>query len=122
MRRRGGLQNNPLKKAIRSTEVEGDVTIAPVPVTFGEDITVQYQGLLARAGAEQVYLHMGYGPADRWQFISDIPMEKVGDTWEAKFEVTEDSRLNFCFRDNAGNWDNNSGRNWSVEVHTGKQY
>lgn len=122
MRRRGGLQNAPSKKVMRSTEVEGDVTIAPVPVTFGEDITVQYQGLLARAGAEQVYLHMGYGPADRWQFISDIPMEKVGDTWEARFEVTEDSRLNFCFRDNAGNWDNNSGRNWSVEVHTGKQY
>lgn len=121
MRHRGEPQKVSSRK-IRSTEVEGDVTVAPVPVTFGEDITVQYQGMLARSGAEQVYLHMGYGPAERWQFISDIPMEKVGNTWEAKFEITDDSRLNFCFKDNAGNWDNNNGRNWSLEVHTGKQY
>lgn len=104
------------------SEVEGGVTVAPVPVTFGENITIKYNGLLARSGAQQIYLHLGYGPADRWEYITDIPLERSNGSWEARFEVSDDSRLNFCFKDGAGNWDSNNGRNWSLEVHNGKQY
>ncbi len=109
------------KKARSVSELEGGVTIAPVPVTLGEDITIKYQGLLAQAGAEAIYLHMGYGPADKWQYVTDLSLEKTNGSWEITFEVKDESRLNFCFTDNAGHWDNNAGVNWSLEIHTGKR-
>lgn len=95
--------------------------VAPLPIALGEDITIKYQGLLAQAGADQIYLHVGYGTADKWQYVTDLPLEKTNGSWEVTFEVKDESRLNFCFRDNAYNWDNNTGLNWSLEVHTGKK-
>lgn len=102
------------------SEVEGGVTVAPVPVTFGEDIVVKYSGILAQSGADGIFLHMGYGPLDHWNYVTDLPLKKNGNSWEVTFEVKDDNRLNFCFRDSAGNWDNNNGKNWSFEVHNGK--
>lgn len=101
------------------SEVDGGVTVAPVPVTLGEDITIQYRGQLS--GEQQLYLHMGYGTDNQWKYVSDMPMEKIGTMWKTTFEVKDDSRLHFCFKDNSNNWDNNSGDNWNLQVHTGKQ-
>lgn len=114
-------QKEPSKKIKSVSEVDGGVTVAPVPVILSEDITVQYRGLLAQSGAQQLYLHMGYGNDNQWQFVSDLPMEKTGSAWETTFEVKDDSRLHFCFKDDADHWDTNSGTNWSLKVHTGKQ-
>ncbi len=129
LRRRGGRccpDRGPARKEMRKrarsvSELAGGVMVAPLPITLGEDITIKYQGLLAQAGAEAIYLHMGYGPADNWRYIADLPLEKTNGSWEVTFEVKDESRLNFCFRDDAGRWDNNAGRNWSLEVHTGMQ-
>jgi len=105
----------------REAEIEGGVTVSPVPLTLGERVTIRYKGRLAQSGASQIYLHRGYGPAHSWTSVADIPMEKSNGSWEARFEVHDGSRLNFCFRDHAGNWDNNNGRDWSLEVHTGER-
>ncbi|MBC7335590.1 MAG: carbohydrate-binding protein [Clostridia bacterium] len=95
------------------------VAVDPVPLTAGEEVTVLYQGLLAEKGAEQVWLHVGYGPADRWENVTDYAMEKTGWGWVKKLRVEDAGRFNFCFHDNANNWDNNGGLNWSYEVHHG---
>lgn len=104
----------------REVEVEGGIAVSPVPLTTGERVTVKYQGLLAQAGAEQIYLRKGYGPAQSWSSIQDLPMQKNQGVWEVQFETDDRSRLNFCFKDNAENWDNNNGRNWSLEIHSGE--
>lgn len=104
----------------REVDIEGGVTASPVPLTLGERVTIKYGGRLAQAGARQVYLHRGYGPTHNWKSVTDIPMEKSNGSWKVRFEVHDESRLNFCFKDHAGNWDNNNGRNWSLEVHTGE--
>ena len=31
-------------------------------------------------------------------------------------ELHDGTEVNFCFRDDAGNWDNNNGRNWGIVV------
>lgn len=100
----------------------GAVSVAPSPVTFGDHVTVIYNGTLAKSGADQLWLHMGYGPHQSWQQVNDFPMMKTGRGWERTFQVTNDSRLNFCFKDSANHWDNNNGVNWSMEVHNGSQY
>ena len=93
------------------------IIVRPTPVSLGDELQVEYRGLLAQSGAEEVYLHYGFGRSD-WTYVQDIPMEKSSDgTWTAVVQVEEAGRFNFCFRDNANNWDNNYGRNWSYEIH-----
>ncbi|MGI6405604.1 MAG: carbohydrate-binding protein [Syntrophaceticus sp.] len=104
----------------RTVEVEGGVAISPLPLTHGERVTVKYDGLLAKSGAEQIYLRRGYGSAQSWNSVQDLPMQRNDGVWEVGFEADDESRLNFCFRDHVENWDNNNGRNWSLEIHTGE--
>ncbi len=106
---------------MRKADHPDGVTVDPVPITQGDEVTVLYYGLLSNAGADQVWLHTGYGDHDKWQAVHDYRMEKTGWGWAKTIQVNAGSRFNFCFKDSANNWDNNSGANWSFEVHTGKQ-
>ncbi|HEY8487199.1 MAG TPA: carbohydrate-binding protein [Limnochordales bacterium] len=105
-------------------EVPDDgVYVKPTPVTSGQTVTIWYSGLLARHGADQVYLHYGFGPG-RWQDVQDVPMKRVGwigDTplWEARVQVRSFGTLEFCFHDSADHWDNNNGHNWVYQIHWG---
>ena len=100
----------------------GGVSVYPTPITLGEHINSIYDGLLAKSGAQEVYLHVGFGPHQSWHQVNDMKMLNTGRGWEQTFQVNDRGRLNFCFRDSAMNWDNNSGHNWSFEVHHGKTY
>jgi len=95
------------------------LAVDPVPMTAGEEVTVLYQGLLANSGADQVWLHTGYGTDDNWRQIYDYPMERTARGWVKVFKLQDESRLHFCFKDSASNWDNNNGTNWSFEIHNG---
>lgn len=96
---------------------DSGIAVKPTPITLGDELKVEYRGLLAQSGAEAVYLHYGFGPGD-WRSVNDIPMERSSDgAWAAVIQAGEKGRFSFCFRDNANNWDNNSGRNWSYEIH-----
>lgn len=99
-----------------------DVTVYPTPITQGEYINVIYNGLLAQSGADSVWLHYGYGPHNNWRDVKDLKMFWTGRGWEQTLQASDPSRLNFCFKDSAGNWDNNHGHNWSFEIHHGKTY
>lgn len=104
----------------RST-IPGGIAVDPIPATAADEITILYDGLLSQAGADQVYLHCGYGNPHNWHQVKDLRMEKTGRGWVKTFKLQDDSRLNFCFKDSANNWDNNNGINWSLEIHNGKQ-
>ncbi|MEA4883792.1 MAG: carbohydrate-binding protein [Clostridia bacterium] len=117
-----GAKKTARKNTGENSFLAGGVAVSPMPVTAGERITVKYNGLLAQSGADSVYLHAGFG-AREWRNVADVPMtqEKPG-TWKAALSLdpNENSRLNFCFKDRAENWDNNYGLNWSLEVHNGQ--
>ena len=97
-------------------EDAGGVKVAPIPVSANTDVTVVYAGLLAQSGAEQVYLHCGFG--SDWHNRKDISLFKTSRGWENTFKVSDTHTLNFCFKDSANNWDNNNGRNWSYNIST----
>lgn len=78
---------------------------------FSHDVTICYHGLLAKSGADEVYLHYGFG--DRWLDTHTEKMHRTPDGWEKNIKIKYD-QLNFCFKDSANNWDNNSGYNWIV--------
>ena len=103
-------------------EVADGIYMEPVPITLGEEVKIKYKGVLAEAGSNKIYLHVGYG-TNEWEKIEDIPMRKTKDGgWSAKVHISEPSSINFCFRDDAENWDNNNGRNWTYQVHNGDNY
>lgn len=89
--------------------------ISPSPSRVGDKVQIKYHGLLAGAGADQVWLHTGYG-TESWQNQYDYPMKRVGSEWEQTVEITRDGQFNLCFKDSANNWDNNNNLNWNYRI------
>ncbi|GAB6137670.1 carbohydrate-binding protein [Halanaerobaculum tunisiense] len=97
-----------------------EVNINPTPIYNGDTITVDYNGLLAKSGAEQVYLHAGTtnGNDNQWNNVQDIEMNPKQDgSWRIQLQVENGDAFSFCFKDCANNWDNNSGHNWTQEIY-----
>ncbi len=97
-------------KSSSSYDANG-VYISPSTFSVGDRIKITYSGLLANSGAAEVYAHIGFG-ASKWQDITDIKMTKTSKGFEATVPVSSTSTLNVAFKDNANNWDNNSGSNY----------
>lgn len=104
------------KKVTRDLFIDRRVAVDPVPLTGKKKATVMYKGLLSVSGADSVYLYSGYD--DHWENASLTPMSKVDDlTWTADVSIDENKKsFNFCFKDSADHWDNNSGLNWGVAI------
>lgn len=81
----------------------------------GQQIVIRYNGLLRDQGARQVWLHGGSGESNAWEETKDYLMERTGEGWEQTIDL-KDKQLNFCFRDDARNWDNNNGVNWTYRI------
>lgn len=99
---------------------KGDgVLLTPTPITAEEEVQVWYAGTLAKSGARQIFLHWGVGPG-AWQQVRDMPMtESSSGVWNCVIRAASGGRLEFCFHDGTGNWDNNMGKNWSYTIHNG---
>ncbi len=103
------------RKPVRDLFIDRRVAVDPVPLASKKKGTIMYRGLLASSGADSVYLYAGYG--DAWENARFTPMQKVDETtWSAELMVEGDRKLNFCFKDGADHWDNNSGLNWAIEI------
>ena len=61
-------------------------TINPVPSRAGDKVKIKYHGLLANSGADQIWLHTGFG-ADNWQDQYDYRMNRNSDGWEETVEI-----------------------------------
>lgn len=76
---------------------------------------ITYTGLLKECGADKVYAHVGHGRL--WNNLYDFEMEKTDQGFELTLPLPQNSeRVNFCFKDSANNWDNNSGHDYSFLV------
>lgn len=81
-----------------------------------EGMLISYEGILAQNGAATVYAHVGFGDMENWENTKIYPMqpsEKKG--FELLIPVKNAKRINMAFKDDANNWDNNSGQNYSFE-------
>lgn len=81
----------------------------------GKQVRIRYNGLLKNSGSPKVIIHCGFGEANQWRMVEDIPMEATADGWE-KTITMQDNQINFCFRDGADHWDNNNGLNWIYRI------
>ena len=78
------------------------------------DIKITYAGQLFQNGSDNVTIHYGFG--DNWSNAQDIVMEKTELGYQANIHVQPDSKLNFCFKNSYGEWDNNNGANYEFKI------
>ncbi len=90
------------------------VAISKSPIYVGDEVTITYDGLLAKSGADKVFAYIGYGEA--WEEKGFIPMTYEFDVFKATFKVLAEGNLNIAFKDSAENWDNNSTENYIYKV------
>ena len=77
-------------------------------------VKISYTGKLFQENSEKVFIHYGFGLL--WDNLAEIQMEKTDIGFQAEIELPEYDTLNFCFRDDNGNWDNNQGQNYVFQI------
>lgn len=77
-------------------------------------VKVSYTGDLFQKGAEEVYIHFGFGLL--WENVSEIKMIKTDLGFQAELCLEDFESLNFCFRNEANVWDNNNGENYIFPI------
>ena len=91
------------------------VSVFPGSPYQNQDITINYDGLLHKSGADQVFLHYG---VDGWRSPTTIPMMRnPTGAFQAMIRASARNEINFCFHYSAMNWDNNNGLDWAIRVH-----
>ncbi|HBY21041.1 MAG: hypothetical protein A2Y24_05170 [Clostridiales bacterium GWE2_32_10] len=93
------------------------VHVDPATVINNGIIEVSYSGMLSQEGAKEIYLHYGSSYLEDWANVNDVKMVKnPNGAFSANLTVPKGNKLNICFRDNAYNWDNNTGKNYVFEI------
>jgi len=74
-------------------------------------ISITYNGLLAKSGADTIYAVCGFG--NDWTNESVIKMTKNDVGFTAVLPASKSDSLHVAFKDNINNWDNNNGLNYT---------
>ncbi|AEY66740.1 carbohydrate-binding protein [Clostridium sp. BNL1100] len=80
----------------------------------GDKVILKYNGLLCQAGAENIYVHVGFG--ESWENKYFVSMTNENDTFIAEIDIKDGKTCGMCFKDAADNWDNNSGENYVFNI------
>ncbi len=102
----------------KNTYVENGVTLSKVLVKAGEAVELKYNGLLKNAGASDVKVHLGYN--GDWECSETLEMARTEDGFIVPILLKKAGTLHCAFVDPVGNWDNNSGANYSFKVSAPK--
>lgn len=78
------------------------------------DVRVTYAGKLFQNGSENVIVHYGFG--ENWENAQEQTMQKSDLGFQADIHVQSNTKLNFCFRNSNGEWDNNNGSNYAFKI------
>ena len=84
-----------------------------------DNVKISYLGELFQNGSEEVTLHLGYG--DDWKNAQDIKMDKSDFGFQCKIDGLGAKTLNFCFKNENDQWDNNGGQNYSYPIEKATQ-
>ncbi|MBQ9313467.1 MAG: hypothetical protein IJ220_00450 [Clostridia bacterium] len=81
----------------------------------GRTVKLIYKGILATPDTNEIYVHYGFGLL--WENLQEVKLDKIDDTcYEADITLCNSDSINFCFRDDKNNWDNNETKNYTSEI------
>lgn len=77
-------------------------------------VKVSYTGKFYQEKNNKVYIHYGYG--DNWNNINETEMIKTDLGYQTELDLLSDTTLNFCFKNQNNEWDNNLGKNYIFNI------
>ena len=77
-------------------------------------VKISYTGKLFQENSEKVYLHYGFGT--NWDNVAETLMTKSDLGFQAEIELISADTLNFCFRNDNDEWDNNNSENYIFPI------
>lgn len=77
-------------------------------------VKISYTGNLFQNASADVSIHYGFGA--NWDNVFDVKMEKTELGFQAEVELLSSDTFNFCFYNENGEWDNNSGNNYVFQI------
>ena len=77
-------------------------------------VKISYTGNLFQNASADVSIHYGFGA--NWDNVSDVKMEKTELGFQVEVELISSDTFNFCFYNENGEWDNNSGNNYVFQI------
>ena len=81
----------------------------------GRTAKLVYKGALATPETNEIYVHYGFGLL--WDNLQETKLNKVDDNcYETEISLSCADSINFCFRDDKNNWDNNETKNYTSEI------
>ena len=83
-------------------------------LTPNSKIKISYTGKFFQDESKEVYIHLGFG--QNWENIQDMKMEKTELGFQTEFELIDSNSLNFCFKNENEEWDNNNGQNYIFPI------
>lgn len=98
------------------TDLPGGVYIDPIPPSYGSDVKIKYEGILAGQKDEGLILCVGYGFKEEPFKQREITMSRDTRGFEAEFTIEASDTLNFYFKNQQGKIDDNQGEKWQVAV------
>lgn len=94
---------------------EGTVYFDTDKLIEGRTVKLTYTGFLATPDTNEIYIHYGFGLL--WENLQEVKLDKVNDNcYEADITLCNSDSINFCFRDDKNNWDNNETQNYTSEI------
>ena len=77
-------------------------------------IKISYTGTFFQDASKEVFFHYGFG--NNWDNVQDVKMEKTELGFQTEVELCSSETLDFCFFNEKGEWDNNSGNNYIFPI------
>lgn len=81
-------------------------------------VKISYTGEFYQKNSNQVFIHYGYGK--NWNNINEVEMIKTDLGYQTELEIIGGDTLNFCFKNQNNEWDNNSGQNYIFNIEKQK--
>ena len=77
-------------------------------------VKVSYTGKFFQNGSETVYIHFGFG--NEWEHLQELKMQKTELGFQVEIELLGHDTLNFCFKNEVNEWDNNNSENYVFPI------
>lgn len=79
-------------------------------------VKVSYTGKFFQNNSKEVYIHFGFG--NSWDNLQEVRMELTDIGFQTEIDILGQDTLNFCFKNENAEWDNNDAQNYVFPIET----
>lgn len=95
-------------------ELVKDIYFNTDKLVENSNVKVSYTGKFYQGDNDKVFLHYGYGKD--WNNINEVEMTKTDLGYQAELNLIGNDTINFCFKNQNNEWDNNFGNNYIFNI------